>query len=73
MMPELWVLLYSHRQQCFHIETLQETIRYGLGAFKSQSGNDYIVLFMAESQDECHEFRAKIADENNKPRTTETT
>lgn len=41
----LHVLLYSFRQGCFHIETLEETMRSGLEAYAhKRTFQDYIVL-----------------------------
>lgn len=42
-MSDYWVGLYSHSQECFHIELLSETIDIGVRSLINESKVDYII------------------------------
>ena len=55
------VLLYSFKQGCFHVETLDETIVCGLNAYARGSAfQDYIVLAVAADRKQLDELRDEL-------------
>jgi hypothetical protein len=60
----LWVLLYSVKQGCFHIEQMHETVSSGLRSFATKKTNDYLPVFVHPDKEECHKFRQYIAPTN---------
>jgi len=60
----LWVLLYSVKQGCFHVEQLRDTLESGLRTFATKNGNDYVPIFIHPDMEACSRFRQKIAPTN---------
>ena len=56
------VLLWSPRQQSFHIETVEEMLRANWGAFYYQEWHetDWVVLAFADTPNELHELRRSM-------------
>lgn len=49
-----YVALWSSSQQCFHIETLAESIQKNARAFAKGIAVDYVPLFIGP-REKCHE------------------
>lgn len=52
MSNETYALLWSKKSNCFHIEPLSSTVKTGLRFFRTDSTNDYLVIWIG-SRDEC--------------------
>ena len=55
---ELWVLEWSRKAKCFHIQRMRNTIESNLTAYASNAASDYLVVGVFETQDEL--IKAKI-------------
>ncbi|EBY2669465.1 hypothetical protein GB832_18660 [Salmonella enterica] len=62
---DLYVLLYSESQGCFHIETASAMIRKNLRMYLTGKSGDYVVLAMGSSRDEMHDLRRQIVAARN--------
>lgn len=61
---ELYALEYSTIQDCFHLDTLQNTLETNLNACLNKSNNDYQIIFIGTSS-ECKEFFDTLKQETN--------
>ena len=52
MSNDTYVLLWSKKSNCFHIELLHDTVAKGLRFFRAQQTNDYLVIGIG-THDEC--------------------
>jgi len=48
-----WVIEWSHKQQCFHVDTLSNSMRNNRQNYYNEKGNDYIPLLVCESIEEA--------------------
>ncbi|ECD3235395.1 hypothetical protein EZW88_13985 [Salmonella enterica subsp. enterica serovar Bredeney] len=62
---DLYVLLYSQSQNCFHIETASAMIRKNLRMYLNGKSGDYVTLAMGSSRDEMHDLRRQIVAARN--------
>ncbi|MBE0071482.1 hypothetical protein FOT46_07240 [Citrobacter freundii] len=62
---DLYVLLYSESQKCFHIETTSAMIRKNLRMYLNGKSGDYVTLAMGSSRDEMHDLRRQIVAARN--------
>lgn len=54
MTTETWNLLWSAKQNAFHIESMNDTLGKNLDAFFAKRHTDYVTLFVG-TFDECYE------------------
>lgn len=62
---DLYVLLYSQSQNCFHIETASAMIRKNLRMYLNGKSGDYVTLAIGASHDEMHDLRRQIVAARN--------
>lgn len=59
--PGPWVAEFSHTQQCFNVDTLEDSIKRNMRSFADGIPNDWVVLaLMADYKDAhkaCNFFR----------------
>lgn len=58
-MKNLTVVEFSARQQCFHVESLEDMISSNIRAFKGQSMTDYLPIGIFKTREEAHRFLDK--------------
>jgi hypothetical protein len=57
----LFVLEFSHQQKVYHIDSLDNVLRFNIGWFaKGEVGNDYKILAISDSRDELREFKKSL-------------
>jgi hypothetical protein len=54
-----WVLLWSHSQNAFHIESFAEMLSSNRRAYSDDRQMDYVPLF-AGKKDECHKISTAV-------------
>lgn len=59
-MNELYVLEWSQKQKCFHIETLDEMQKRNFAAFRENRNTEYIPIMLCESRKDAHKFADKF-------------
>ena len=59
MIENIWVVEYSKSQGCYHITTLEESVKVNKKMFDENNGNDYQIIATANDMDEAY----KLADE----------
>lgn len=70
MTAETYALLWSKRPNCFHIEPLADTEKKGRTFFRTNSTNDYLVIYVgthAGCRDKADELR-HVLDEREEVR-----
>ena len=50
-LSEIWIVEYSRSQRCFHVETLDETVKANLYIAERGSNTDYIPVAVCRSHD----------------------
>lgn len=55
-----FAVLWSHKQKCFHYETLDKTIDLGIDVYKKGTGVDYIVVGVCDNCEECISIIKKL-------------
>ncbi|WP_240224556.1 hypothetical protein [Rheinheimera hassiensis] len=55
-----WVVEWSEIQQQFHVDTLETTLKRNLQAFINDRPSQYVILCIADSQDQAHELCSEI-------------
>lgn len=63
---ENFVALWSHSQQCFHIETFAEMLEKNLSAFARHTAVDYVPLLVGSHAD-CSTFVEKLRLTHRRP------
>ena len=53
---QIYVTLWSYSQNCFHHETLSETLKIGTQCFLKNEPQDYIVIFLSPNEEERNAF-----------------
>jgi len=69
IIPNLIALEYSVSQNCFHIQTLKETIQENMMNAFNRGNNDYVLLAVFENELDAHDFSEKFRaamDEQNR-------
>ncbi|APW37148.1 hypothetical protein RD110_08010 [Rhodoferax koreense] len=54
-----WVLLWSHSQNAFHIESFAEMLSSNRRAYSDDRAMDYVPLY-AGRKDECHKISSAV-------------
>jgi hypothetical protein len=57
--PESWVVNWSERQQCFHVETVEEMLLRNRDNFEHHEEVDFVPLRFADSIKEANEAAEK--------------
>lgn len=55
-----FVLEWSHSQQYFHIELLEEALQRNLNAYAENRSNDYVILFSGRTHSEAQLLAEKL-------------
>lgn len=72
-LDKTWVLLWSFSQGCFHVETLNETVKAGIEAFTERhTFQDFIVLGVAEDRKEIDRLYDELLEKYGRPERTKT-
>ena len=58
-LKDVWVAEYSRSQDCFHIDTIDHSIKMNLENVLSRKGNDYLPFFVGTDK-ECGEAIDKV-------------
>ncbi len=60
VVPDLWVIEYSHRQGAFHKAKISEAVRKNLWSFFRAAGDDYTIIAVARNEAELTELLALL-------------
>lgn len=52
-MEDIYLILYSHSQDCYHTERLSEAVQINLEAMHTDERNDYLVIGYAKDRREA--------------------
>jgi len=59
--PDVYVLEYSHAQEAWHVDTLDNVLRHNMRWFlKGKAGNEYKILAIADTLQELDEFKKAL-------------
>ncbi|QSZ84725.1 hypothetical protein FYK26_09330 [Escherichia albertii] len=59
---DLYVLLYSESQKCFHIETVSAMIDKNVRMYLEGRSGDYVTIGIGSSVEELREIRGKLIE-----------
>ncbi|EFJ8857323.1 hypothetical protein FSI43_019120 [Escherichia coli] len=59
---DLYVLLYSESQKCFHIETVSAMVDKNVRMYLDGRSGDYVTIGFGSSVEELREIRSKLVE-----------
>lgn len=61
-MQELWTVEYSVEQKCFHIDTLDSTIKNNIQSIVEGKTTSYMLIFICATHEEAKEYVEKAGE-----------
>lgn len=62
----MYVAEYSNKQECFHVDTLEKSLKMNIGAIINKYNNDYLIFGVFKTWEEAHaacdKLREKMKD-----------
>ncbi len=59
---DMYVLLYSESQKCFHIETVSAMVERNVRMYLDGRSGDYVTLAFGSSVEELREIRSQLVE-----------